>query len=282
MSASSHGVTTTSTAAAGGSASSSTTAAPAAGGGASTTTAPSTVPGASSPSTSVASASVGGPGATTSTTSVNRPPQAPGAPHAPTPGTYQYKSTDQDGDVTQVQVTVQGSGSGPGGALDQTLTISTKQGSEKSVYTWSPSGVMVSSTTLSGQQGSVSCKWTPDVSQYTFPIHVGSTWSSDSHCTTTVAGQPSKVTYSDQVSVSGYAWVTEAGQTLDTWVLQRRTVLDLTSAAFTLNDDTTSTEYFAPSDGQTPKELMDTKTSGTYAGKSYNSETKSTVEAETL
>ncbi|MHB1854586.1 MAG: hypothetical protein ACYCS2_05975 [Acidimicrobiales bacterium] len=209
------------------------------------------------------------------------PAKTPGPAHAPTVGTYQYKSTDANGTVTQLQVSIKPA-KGPAGATDQNLTISSPKGSESSDYAWSSTGVMVSSTTLSGQQGSIQCTWSPDVTQYVFPIKVGSTWSSLSHCTTTVAGAPTQVTYSDQASVTGIARIKEAGQVLDTWVIQRHTVLSAKSAAFTFNVDTTTTEYFAPSDGQTPKEVSDSKTSGSYAGKSFSSETRTTVEAETL
>jgi len=209
------------------------------------------------------------------------PAQTPGPPHAPTPGSYQYKSTDSQGAVTQLQVSVKTTG-GSGGSTDQNLTISSPKGSESSDYTWAASGVMVNSTTLSGQQGSIQCKWSPDVTQYVFPIKVGSQWNSTSHCTTTVAGAPAQVTYVNQVSVTGIARIKEAGQVLDTWVIQRHAVLSAKSATFTFNVDTVTTEYFAPSDGQTPKELSDSTTSGSYAGKNFSSETKATIEAETL
>ncbi|MHB1445877.1 MAG: hypothetical protein ACYCZV_09515 [Acidimicrobiales bacterium] len=209
------------------------------------------------------------------------PAQTPGAPHAPTPGTYQYKSTDSQGAVTQLKVSIKPA-PGPAGATDQNLTISSPKGSESSDYAWGASGVMVSSTTLSGQQGSIQCNWNPDVTQYVFPIKVGSQWSSTSHCTTTVDGAPTQVTYTNQVMVSGIARIEEAGQVLDTWVIQRHAVLSAKSAAFTFNVDTVTTEYFAPIDGQTPKEVSDSTTSGSYAGKSFSSQTKATIEAETL
>jgi len=187
--------------------------------------------------------------------------------------------------VTQLQVSIKSAtkpGGAPTGPTYQNLTISSPKGSESSDYGWGTDGVMVSSTTLSGQQGSIQCNWKPDVTQYVFPIQVGTAWNSTSKCTTSVNGVPTMVTYTNQATVSGIARIQEAGQVLDTWVIQRHTVLSAQSTAFTFNVDTTSTEYFAPSDGQTPKELTDAKTSGSYAGKNFSTETKATVEAETL
>jgi len=263
-------------------------AAQAAGGSSSTTT-----PGAAAGSNSTGvttPAGAGGGAATHSSTASSPPPTTsaslgpaknPGPPNAPTLGSYQYKSTDSQGAVTQLQVSIK-LAKGPAGSTDQNLTISSPKGSESSDYAWGPTGVMVSSTTLSGQQGSIQCNWTPDVTQYVFPIRVGSQWKSTSHCTTTVSGAPTQVTYTNQASVSGIARIQEAGQILDTWVIQRHTVLSAKSAAFTFNVDTVGTEYFAPSDGQTPKELTDSTTSGSYAGKNFSMETKATIEAETL
>jgi hypothetical protein len=201
---------------------------------------------------------------------------------APAAGNYKYESTDSKGVVTQLSLAVK-TNSTSGSVRQQTLTISSPQGSESNRYTWNPAtGVSVSSTTLSGGSGSVQCNWTPDISQYVFSIHQGSSWSSLSHCSTTIAGTPATATYDDQATVSGYQPIQVAGQTLNTWVIHRKAVLTAKSATFDLTINTLSTEYFDPANGETPRELTDTTTSGSYAGKSFRQEVKATIEAETL
>jgi len=249
--------------------------------GSTTTTFATTPPTQPGSSTTVLKPSTAGTSAPTPTTANLGPARTPSPAHPPTVGDYRYKSTDPSGDVTQVQVGIRAI-SGPPGGTNQSLTISTSQGSEMSEYNWAADSVMVSSTTLSGKQGSIKCNWTPDIYQYQFPIKVGTSWSSNSNCTTSVAGAPAQVKYTNQANVTGIARIEEAGEVLDTWVIHRHTVLTTTSAAFTLVIDAVSTEYLAPNIGQIPKELTDTKTNTTYGGKTYNDETTATIEAETL
>lgn len=220
----------------------------------------------------------GGSGAGTSTTESG----LPGPARPPTPGAYDYKSTDGRGVVTQLQVTYQPDG-GSGGTTDQTETISSSGGSGQSrTYAWSATSVLIGSSTLSGQYGSIDCSWSPAVSGYVFPLRIGAQWSSTSNCTTTVDGEATHVQDANTASVSGVSTIEEAGQTLETWVINRQTVLTATSSTFSLKIDTVSTEYFAPADGQTPREASTTRTTGEYRGKSVDDQTRATIEAETL
>ena len=208
------------------------------------------------------------------------PPAGTGA--APLAGNYKYQSTDDKGDVTQLNLNVK-TDSTSGSIANQTLTISSSQGSEQNDYTWNPAtGVTVSSTTLSGQSGSVTCNWKPDITQYVLAIHNGASWSSLSNCTTTLAGAPATASYSNKASVNGFQAIQVAGQTVNTWVIDRTTVFKAKSATFDLSITTISVEYFDPSNGETPKQTTDTTTSGSYGGKNFNQETKATIEAESM
>lgn len=209
-----------------------------------------------------------------------KPPAGTGG--APQAGNYKYQSTDEKGDVTQLNLQVKTDRSS-GSVYDQTLTISSPQGSEQNAYTWNPaSGVTVSSTTLSGEQGSITCNWKPGISQYVLPIHDGASWSSVSNCSTSLAGAPATASYTNKATVEGSQQIQVAGETLDTWVIHRTTVFKAKSATFDLTITTVGVEYFAPSDGETPKETTDTTTSGSYGGRNFSQETKATIEALTL
>ena len=232
------------------------------------------------PPTTTPGASPGAGPASTAAAPPSGPPAGTGA--APRVGSYKYESTDEKGNVTQLTLNVKTTKTA-GAVADQTLTITSPQGSEQNDYTWDPAtGVMVSSTTLSGEQGSVSCSWKPDIIQFSFALRNGASWNSLSNCTTTVAKTPATATYSNKAQVTGYQAIQIAGQTVNTWIIDRTTVLTLKSATFDLKITTVSAEYFAPADGETPKELTDTTTSGTYGGRNFSQETKATVEAESL
>ena len=165
----------------------------------------------------------------------------------------------------------------------QTLTISSPQGSEENDYAWDrASGVTVSSTKLSGQQGSITCNWKPGISQFVLPIHVNASWQSLSNCTTSLAGAPATASYDNKATVSGSQQIQVAGETLNTWVIHRTTVFKAKSATFDLTITTVSVEYFDPANGETPKETTDTTTAGSYGGRNFSQETKATIQAVTL
>jgi hypothetical protein len=238
-----------------------------------------------STSTVAAAASKGT--ASSTATGGAKTPAAPAGPpagtgSAPLAGTYKYESTDDKGQVTQLSLKVKtNKTSGP--VADQTLTISSPQGSEQNEYTWDPAtGVTVSSTQLSGEQGSVTCTWKPGISQFVLPIHANSSWSSLSNCTTSLAGAPATASYSNKATVSGSQSIRVAGENLNTWVIHRTTVFKAKSATFDLTITTISVEYFDPSNGETPKETTDTTTAGSYEGRSFSQEAKATIQAVTL
>lgn len=265
---------------------STTTTAPVGAGASNATQATPTTSAASGSSTTAAPASSGSshagssPAAAGATGTAAGPPAGTGS--APLAGNYKYESTDDKGQVTQLNLNVKTNKS-DGPVSDQTLTISSPQGSEQNDYTWNPAtGVTVSSTKLSGQQGSVTCNWNPGIAQYVLPIHDGASWSSLSNCTTSLAGAPATASYDNKATVSGSQQIQVAGQTLNTWVIHRTTVFKAKSATIDLTITTVSTEYFAPSDGETPKEITDTTTAGTYAGKNFSQEAKATIQAVTL
>ncbi|HZU74396.1 MAG TPA: hypothetical protein VE990_16670 [Acidimicrobiales bacterium] len=215
-------------------------------------------------------------------------PQDPGAANAPADGYYKYKSTDDAGDVTQLTIQISETAAATGTTKHQKLAVTTKNGSESNNYDWSPGGINVNSTALAGGQFQATCTWTTPVEQYVFnaaKLTQGQKWHSSSSGTCTASGSATgfKATETMDATVGSWARISEAGKVLDTWVITRHSVFTANSQpTFNLTIDTTSTEWFSPKYGQTPKVINDTKTSGSYQGKPFSNQAKSTVEAETL
>lgn len=174
----------------------------------------------------------------------------PGAPKAPTPGTYVYESTttgDYASPCSRSNTKIAAGADGAGVVRRQT-TSENPGGSLTSHEAWSADAMRQERLVFTGGFGTFECDWNPDPVVLSFPLAVGKTWSADSSCDTSVQGLPLHIRAQGTGKVTGRTSVVVDGTRVNVWVIES-TIKVTTTGAGNTTQDQVGTSYFEPTRG---------------------------------
>jgi hypothetical protein len=221
-----------------------------------------------------------GPATTAAPAPVRAESAPPGPASPPKTGTYTYHVT-RGSDSSNTTVKVADDGRAADGVQQ---AITQNQGSESITnhVTWRSDGEVLRSTDFNSPQGSSPCDWQPDILQVKLPLAVGVSWDVDSSCQAVLAGTPTTTHEVFHAKVVRYEQLVVGGTAVDCWVLSRSEKTTLTSTQFNVDQQGTSTVWWAPSAGLDVRTETKGTVTSTYKGQPHSSDTNLTEQLASL
>jgi hypothetical protein len=246
-----------------------------------TTTTTTTAGGRAATSTPATSGrSKGGPATTAAPAPVRAESAPPGPASPPAAGTYTYHLT-RSGNSSDTTVKVADDGHAADG-VQQVITQNEGSGSISNHVTWRSDGELLRVTDFNSPQSSSACDWQPDIVQVRLPLAVGVSWDVDSSCQTVFAGTPTTAREAFHATVVRYEQLVVGGKAVDCWVISRSDKTTLTSAQYTVEQQGTSTVWWAPSAGLDVRTETKGTTTATSKGQNHTSDTTITEQLASL
>lgn len=187
-----------------------------------------------------------------------------GLPTPPKAGSYPYrlKTTNAEGTQERDTSAVVTDVSRNGPEVRQRLKIETEQGVLDNDLSWGPERVLVLRTVIEAGGQKIDCDWNPDMVQAALPMASGSTWQSDSSCSTTAFGQPMTVRNVNSSRIVRSERVQVGAEALHAWVVESTTRTEIKSQAINQVVDGKTTTWFAPAIGMIVKQSGSSTSSG--------------------